>query len=302
MPGTVGGASNRPATTHQRLTNGALEQVLSALGSRVCVLDTRTFDGLRSPVTLDLRILGPLEVSDETGPIALGGQRQRALLAVLALSPGRVVATDRLVDLLWGENAPKTAMASLQNGVAQLRKALGTDALETRAPGYVLRISPEQVDAQRFELALTDARRLPAAERRTQLVRALEMWRGSVLAEFVFQAFAQPEIRRLEELRLVAIAERIDADLELERHGDVIGELEGLVAEHPLRESFLRQLMVALYRAGRQAEALDVYQAARTRFVDELGIEPGPELRQLQAEILRHEAGIGVPTHNGGNG
>ena len=296
MSGTVGGASNRPATTHQRLTNGALEQGLSALGSRVCVLDTRTFDGLRSPVTLDLRILGPLEVSDETGPIALGGQRQRALLAVLALSPGRVVATDRLVDLLWGENAPKTAMASLQNGVAQLRKALGTDALETRAPGYVLRISPEQVDAQRFELALTDARRLPAAERRTQLVRALEMWRGSVLAEFVFQAFAQPEIRRLEELRLVAIAERIDADLELERHGDVIGELEGLVAEHPLRESFLRQLMVALYRAGRQAEALDVYQAARTRFVDELGIEPGPELRQLQAEILRHEAGIGVPT------
>ena len=111
-----------------------------------------------------------------------------------------------------------------------------------------------------------------------------------------FEAFAQPEIRRLEELRLVAIAERIDADLELGRHGDVIGELEGLVAEHPLRESFLRQLMVALYRAGRQAEALDVYQAARTRFVDELGIEPGPELRQLQAEILRHEAGIGVPT------
>jgi DNA-binding SARP family transcriptional activator len=245
-------------------------------------------------VTLDLRILGPLEVSDETGPIALGGQRQRALLAVLALSPGRVVATDRLVDLLWGENAPKTAMASLQNGVAQLRRALGTDALETRAPGYVLRISPEQVDAQRFERALTDARRLPADERRTQLVRALEMWRGSVLAEFVFQAFAQPEIRRLEELRLVAIAERIDADLELGSHADVIGELEALVAEHPLRESFLRQLMVALYRAGRQAEALDVYQAARTRFVDELGIEPGPELRQLQAEILRHEAGIGT--------
>ena len=116
------------------------------------------------------------------------------------------------------------------------------------------------------------------------------MWRGAVLAEFAFQNFAQPEIRRLDELRLVALAERIDADLELGHHGDVIGELEGLVAEHPLRESFLRQLMLALYRAGRQAEALDVYQAARTRFVDELGIEPGPELRQLQAEILRHEA------------
>ena len=269
------------------------------------MLDTRTFDGLRSPVTLDLRILGPLEVSDETGPIALGGQRQRALLAVLALTPGRVVATDRLVDLLWGEGAPKTALASLQNGVAQLRKALGADIVETRAPGYVLRISPEQVDAHRFERALTDARRLPAEERRKQLVRALDTWRGPVLTEFAFQSFAQSEIRRLEELRLVALEERIDADLELGRHGDVIGELEGLVAEHPLRESFLRQLMVALYRAGRQAEALDVYQAARTRFVDELGIEPGPELRQLQAEILRHEAGltttsVGVATDEDG--
>jgi DNA-binding SARP family transcriptional activator len=249
-----------------------------------------------SPVTLDLRILGPLEVSDETGPIALGGQRQRALLALLALSPGRVVATDRLVDLLWGEDAPKTAMASLQNGIGQLRKVLGADLVETRAPGYVLRITPDQVDASRFERSLADARRFPAEERREQLVRALEMWRGAVLAEFAFHSFAQPEIRRLDELRLVALAERIDADLELGHHGDVIGELEGLVAEHPLRESFLRQLMLALYRAGRQAEALDVYQAARTRFVDELGIEPGPELRQLQTEILRHEAGLGAAT------
>ena len=216
-------------------------------------------DGLRSPVTLNIQILGPLEVSDETGPIALGGQRQRALLAVLALSPGRVVATDRLVDLLWGEGAPKTAMASLQNGIGQLRKVLGADVLETRAPGYVLRIEPEQVDANRFERSLADARRLPPQERREHLVRALESWRGPALSEFAFQNFAQPEIRRLDELRLAALAERIDADLELGRHGDVIGELEGLVAEHPLRERLLRQLMVALYRAGRQAEALDVY-------------------------------------------
>jgi DNA-binding SARP family transcriptional activator len=258
----------------------------------VHVLDTTMLHGLRSPVTIDIRILGPLEVSDETGPIALGGQRQRALLAVLALSPGRVVATDRLVDLLWGEGAPKTAMASLQNGIGQLRKVLGANVLETRAPGYVLRIEPEQVDANRFERSLEDARGLLPQDRREHLVRALESWRGPALSEFAFQNFAQPEIRRLDELRLAAIAERIDADLELGRHGDVIGELEGLVAEHPLRESFLRQLMLALYRAGRQAEALDVYQAARTRFVDELGIEPGPELRQLQAEILRHEAGL----------
>ena len=259
------------------------------------MLDTAQSDDLRSRVTLDLRILGPLEVSDETGPITLGGQRQRALLAVLALSPGRVVATDRLVDLLWGEGAPKTAMASLQNGVAQLRKALGAETLETRAPGYVLCITPDQVDAHRFERSLSDARGLPADQRREHLSRSLAMWRGPVLADFAFENFAQSEIRRLDELRFAALAERIDADLELGRHGDVIGELEGLVAEHPLRESFLQQLMVALYRAGRQAEALDLYQAARTRFVDELGIEPGSELRQLQAEILRQEAGLALP-------
>ena len=256
------------------------------------MLDRDQRDDLRSPVTLDIRILGPLEVSDEAGPIALGGQRQRALLAMLALEPSRVVATDRLVDLLWGEDAPKTALASLQNGVAQLRKVLGADVVETRAPGYVLRIEPEQVDACRFERALADARRLPAPERRERLAAALGMWRGPALAEFAFQSFSQSEMRRLDELRLAALEARIDADLELGHHGDVIGELEGLVAEHPLREGFLRQLMRALYRAGRQAEALDVYQAARTRFVDELGIEPGPALRQLQAEILRHEAGL----------
>ena len=159
----------------------------------------------------------------------------------------------------------------------------------------MLRITPEQVDANRFERSLADARRLPAEERREQLVRALDdVARCGRSPSSRSTDFAQPEIRRLDELRLVALEERIDADLELGRHGDVIGELEGLVAEHPLRESFLRQLMLALYRAGRQAEALDVYQAARTRFVDELGIEPGPELRQLQAEILRHEAGLGA--------
>jgi hypothetical protein len=140
-----------------------------------------------------------------------------------------------------------------------------------------------------------DARRLPAEERRVHLERALGLWRGPPLAEFAFEDFAQAEIRRLEELRLVALGERIEADLELGRHGDVVGELEGLVREHPLRETFCRQLMLALYRAGRQAEALEVYQDARSRFVDELGIEPGPELRQLQAEILRHDANIASP-------
>ncbi|MGH3127810.1 MAG: BTAD domain-containing putative transcriptional regulator [Gaiellaceae bacterium] len=245
-------------------------------------------------MTLEFRILGSFEVSDETGHVALGGPRQRGLLAILVLEAGRVVPTDRLVDLLWGEGAPKTATASLQNTVARLRRALGADVLQTQAPGYLLDVRPEQIDARRFERALTDARRLPAEERRDRLQAALDLWRGPALAEFAFDDFAQAEIRRLEELRLIVIGERIDATLELGLHGDVIGELEALVGEHPLRETFRRQLMLALYRAGRQAEALAVYHDARARFVEELGIEPGPELKQLQAEILRHEAGLAV--------
>ena len=256
------------------------------------MLDTGQPDVLRSLVTLEFRILGPLEVSSETGHVALGGPKQRGLLAILVLEAGRVVPTDRLIDLLWGEEAPKTATASLQNAVGRLRRALGSDVLETRAPGYVLRVDPSQIDARRFERELADARRLPAAERLDRLQAALDLWRGPTLTEFAFDDFAQAEIRRLEELRLVVIGERIDADLELGRHGDVIGELEALVREHPLRETFRRQLMLALYRAGRQAESLEVYQDARARFIDELGIEPGPELKRLQAEILRHEAGL----------
>jgi DNA-binding SARP family transcriptional activator len=202
---------------------------------------------------------------------------------------------DRLVDLLWGESAPKTATTSVQNAISKLRKDLGEDVLETRPPGYVLRIGPEQVDAHRFEQLVRDARAGSPTERREMLERALGLWRGQALAEFTFEQFAQAEIRRLGELRLVALEERIDADLELGRHGDVVGELEALVKQHPLRETFRRQLMLALYRSGRQAEALEVYQDARSRFVDELGIDPGPELKQLQAEILRHEAGIAAP-------
>jgi DNA-binding SARP family transcriptional activator len=245
---------------------------------------------------LEFRILGPFEVSDEAGPIALGGQRQRALLAALLLDAGRVVPTERLVDLLWGEGAPKTATTSLQNSVSRLRKELGPDVLETRAPGYVLRVSPEQIDARRFEIQLHDARGVGAEKRRELLERALSLWRGPALAEFTFEQFAQAEIRRLEELRLAALEERIEADLELGHQGDVVGELESLVRDHPLRETFRRQQMLALYRSGRQAEALDAYQDARARFVEELGIEPGPELRQLQAEILRQEAGLAAPS------
>jgi DNA-binding SARP family transcriptional activator len=252
---------------------------------------------MESPVALEFRILGPLEVLDDGRRMPLGGPRQRALLALLLLEAGRVVATDRLVDLLYGEDAPKTATTSLQNSISRLRRALGADVLETRAPGYVLRVEPDRIDARRFEVELADARRASPEERRELLGRALSAWRGPALAEFAFEQFAQAEIRRLEELRVVALEERIDADLELGRHGDVLGELEALVQQHPLRETCRRQLMLALYRSGRQAEALEAYQDARARFVEELGIEPGPELKALQAEILRHGAGLAAPGH-----
>jgi DNA-binding SARP family transcriptional activator len=250
-------------------------------------------------VRLEFRILGPLEVLVDDRPLALGGIRQRAVLVALLLEARRVVPADRLVSSLWGEQPPKTASTSLHNLVSQLRKQLGSDVLVTQAPGYMLRVPSDEIDAYRFERTLTDARRLPPEERRERLEHALGLWRGPPLAEFAFEDFAQAEIRRLEELRLVALGERIEADLELGREGDVVAELEALVREHPLRETFRRQLMLALYRSGRQAEALEVYQDARARFVGELGIEPGPELRQLQAEILRHDAVLASPSSIG---
>ena len=245
-------------------------------------------------VRLEFCILGSLEVRVDDSPIALGGKRQRALLAALLLQPRRVVPTDSLISDLWGEQPPKTAATSLHNLVSQLRRLLGPDVLVTQAPGYLLQVPSEQIDAFRFERALRDSRHFPPDERRELLAKALGLWRGPPLAEFAFDDFAQAEIRRLDELRLVALGERIDADLELGRHGEVVGELEALTREHPLREAFRRQHMLALYRSGRQAEALAAYQDARARFVDDLGIEPGPELRKLQAEILRQDAAIAL--------
>jgi DNA-binding SARP family transcriptional activator len=238
---------------------------------------------------LRFRILGTLEVKDEQAAIALGGPRQRALLVALLLRAGRVVPTEQLVDELYGEEPPKTATTSVQNAVVALRKALGPDVLATRPPGYVLQIEREQVDAHRFERLLADARRASKSERRVILVRALELWHGPALAEFAFENWAQPEIRRLEELRLVALEERLETDIELGHPADAVPELEALVGEHPLRERLWYLLMLALDDAGRSAEALEAYTAARVA-LDELGIEPGQELRRLQGEILRREA------------
>jgi DNA-binding SARP family transcriptional activator len=238
----------------------------------------------------DFRILGPLEVVGDEGPLALGGQKQRALLGLLLMRAGEVVATERLVDQLWGEQPPKTATTSLQNLVSQLRKLLGPDTLVTRPPGYVLQIDVVSLDLGRFEQLVADARGTDATTRAAKLREALALWRGQPLADLSFETFAQTEIRRLEELRLEAVEDRIDADLELGEGSVLVAELEALVAQFPLRERMRGQLMVALYRSGRQAEALDVYHAGRTALLEQLGIDPGPELQQLYGSILRQES------------
>jgi DNA-binding SARP family transcriptional activator len=241
---------------------------------------------------LEFRILGPLEVWDGEKALELGGQRQRAVLALLAIHVGEVVPSEQLITELWGESPPRTAATALQNAVSQLRKVLGPDALETRAPGYALKTGRESVDAYRFERLLSEARSAEA-ERRVTIVReALELWRGPPLGDFAYETFAQNEAGRLGELRLVAIEERIEAELELGRAADLVGELEALVRENPLRERPRGQLMLALYRSGRQAEALQAYQDARRMLVDELGIEPTPALQQLHASILRQESAL----------
>ena len=243
---------------------------------------------------LEFRILGPLEVLKDGRTVALGGQKQRALLALLLLDFGRVVSVDRIIDALWGERPPRTAATSLQNFVSHLRKVLGADVLVTRPPGYLLRIGPEQLDLGRFKTLVDAAKELPGQERAAKLAQAFTLWRGPPLADFAFDAFAQSEIGRLEELRLGILEERIEAEIEAGAHAELVGELEVLVEEHPLREGLRRHLMLALYRSGRQAEALQVYHDARRVLVDELGIDPSRSLQQLHGSILRQDAELDV--------
>jgi DNA-binding SARP family transcriptional activator len=242
---------------------------------------------------VEFRLLGPLEVTAGE-PVAIHGRKQRALLTLLLLHPNKVVSTDRLVNDLWGEKPPPTATASLQNAVSALRKTLGDDVVLTQPPGYVVSVDPAQFDLARFERLVAEARALPAENRADALRDALALWRGPPLAEFEYEAFAQDEIRRLEELHMATVEDRIEADLELGRHAEVVGELETLVAQNPLRERLRGQLMLALYRSGRQAEALEAYRDARRTLTDELGIEPTPSLQRLHASILRQEADLDV--------
>jgi DNA-binding SARP family transcriptional activator len=245
---------------------------------------------------VEFRILGPLEVVDQGRPLKLGGSRQRALLALLLTRANEVVSSDRLIDELWAANPPKTAANALQYHVSRLRKLLApNEAIATQEPGYLIRVGPDELDLLRFERLVEEARHTPADHAARLLRDALDLWRGAALADLANEPFAQTEILRLEELRLVTLELRIEADLALGRHLELVGELEVLVREHPLRERPRGQLMLALYRSGRQAEALELYRETRRLFVDELGIEPSPALQELEKAILRQDPGLDSP-------
>jgi YVTN family beta-propeller protein len=242
-------------------------------------------------------------VTRGTRALALGSPKQRALLALLLLHANELVPRDRLIEELWGDAAPATVNAALNGYLSKLRRMLadgvGEEILATRTPGYVLTISADQVDARRFEALLGEGRSALArgdAERAAATLReALSLWRGAALADLAYERFAQNEIGRLEELRLAALEERIEADLALGRHDALVAELEALAAQNPYRERLRAQLILALYRAGRQAEALEEYRRARETFVAELGIEPSPRLQELERAILRHDASLEAP-------
>ena len=249
-------------------------------------------------MTIQFGILGPLEALVEGEPVRLGAGKQSALLAILLLNVNEVVSSDRLIDELWGESAPETAAKALQGHISQLRKVLEPERgaggpgrlLITRSPGYVLVLEPERLDLTRFDRLVREGREALASddpERATERLRnALAVWRGPALADLAYEQFAQRETPRLEELRIAALEDRLEADLACGRHTEVVAELEALVAAEPLRERPRGQLMVALYRSGRQAGALNAYRTARHALVRELGIEPGKDLQRLHRAIL----------------
>ncbi|MGH3136905.1 MAG: BTAD domain-containing putative transcriptional regulator [Gaiellaceae bacterium] len=244
---------------------------------------------------MEFRILGPLEVVEGDHPLRLGRGRERALLALLLLRANEAISADSLIEDLWPGRPPATAPKALQVYVSRLRKRLGADVVATRAPGYAVVVAADQLDATRFERLVEEARDDGPLAASSKLRDALSLWRGTPLAEFAHEPFAQPEIMRLEELRLGALEDRIDADLALGRNMEVVGELELLVARNPYRERPLRQLMLALYRSGRQSEALDAYRNARQVLAEELGLEPSAELKVLERQILGHDPALDLP-------
>jgi DNA-binding SARP family transcriptional activator/pimeloyl-ACP methyl ester carboxylesterase len=252
---------------------------------------------------MEFLLLGPLEVRDGDGAAKVGGAKQRALLALLLLDLGRVVAAERLIDELWGEPAPSSARKMVHVHVSNLRKALGAEVLRTHAAGYSIEVDAAALDVERFEHLAAEGRAALAtgdpAVASERLGAALSLWRGPALAEFS-EPFAIREGARLEALRLAALEDRIEADLALGRHAGAATELDGLVELHPHRERLRGQHMVALYRAGRQAEALASYREAWRSLDEELGIQPSAELRELERRILAHDPALAPPGREAG--
>jgi DNA-binding SARP family transcriptional activator len=249
----------------------------------------------QSPRGVEYRILGPLEVRDGERVVTLRRKKHRALLALLLLRVGELVSVDVLIEELWGAKPPRTAREALHNYVSQLRRELGDDVIETRGPSYLLHIDPQQLDLVRFERLVAEARETDSAEKRAaQLGQALALWRGPPLADLAYEPFAGADIHRLDELHLAARQDLIDAQLERGRHADVIGELEAFVEENPFDERLRAQLMLALYRSGRQADALEAYRQARRTLVNNLGLEPGVRLGELQQAMLRQDPSLDV--------
>jgi DNA-binding SARP family transcriptional activator/DNA-binding beta-propeller fold protein YncE len=244
-------------------------------------------------------ILGPLQVVADGSEVRLGGTKQRALLAILLMRANEVVSRDVLIEELWGDRPPADTARALEQHISRLRKTLRTNGVEplTTCPrGYELHVGPNELDLFRFERLLSQARLTPDPDGAAALYReALALWRGPPLEEIGYAPLAQPERARIEERRMLALEERIAADLACGRHDDLVGELESLVERHPFRERLRGQLMLALYRSGREADALSVYQEGRRRLVAELGIEPGNALRALEQAILRHASTLDPP-------
>jgi len=251
---------------------------------------------------MDFRVLGPMEVLHRGRLLPLGGRRLRALLAILLVHSGEVVTADRLIEELWGADAPPSAAKLLHVYVSRLRKSLDggpSDPISTTAGGYVLHVEPGALDSERFLTLAADGRRALAEgepERAAAILDdALALWRGPAFVDVAYASFAQNEIARLEEARLAALEDRIDAELAQGLHGGIVGDVQALLAEHPLRERLAAQLMLSLYRSGRQADALEVFQRTRRLLVDELGLEPGGALRGLQEAILRQDPELQAP-------
>ncbi len=242
--------------------------------------------------SIQIGVLGPVEATVGAEPVALGATKQRAVLAMLALNANQALSLDRLAEGLWGEHPPASAAKMVQLYVSQLRKLLGEGSIVTHGRAYELQVAPDAVDAERFERAL----RAPDADARA----ALRLWRGPALADLADEPFAAAEIRRLDELRIGALEAAIEGDLRQGRHAQALTELEPLLADNPLREGLHAQRMLALYRSGRQADAVEAFRAAREILVEELGLEPGPELRELHEAILRHDPALAAPPEGQG--